>query len=438
MTYIDVEGLIRNEAVQLREETGSDKGLLDAIECVCAEIPQKGLARDAALEQLYGSFDSLIAEVDAAEPREPNALEAIQALTTPVGLPLAPNGPQMLDKMIGAWSGRIAGCMLGKPVEGLRKSEIDAVLSTCGESEIEDYLAVPPVSSPHRARFDDPVMRRCTRRLLTTGVSDDDINYTVLGLRILEERGRRFTPEDVVNAWLAYMPAGQCFTAERVAYRNLLNGILPPQSALYRNSYREWIGAQIRADAWGYANPGNVRTASTMAWRDASISHRKNGIYGEMWAAACVAAGFVLDDPAAVIRAGLSVIPPESRLTKAIRLVLDVHKNEPSDWRKGWKTINAEYGVLNGVHTINNACFVALGLLYGNRDFGRTIGIAVHAGQDADCNGATAGSIVGAMLGSSALPKKWIAPLNGTVETTLATMTTEKISDLAERTLRVL
>ena len=125
---------------------------------------------------------------------------------------------------------------------------------------------------------------------------DDDTNYTLIGLKLLEENGRDFTPEDVGDCWLRNLPIFHVCTAERIAYRNLVMCIEPPKSASYCNGYREWIGAQIRADIYGYVNPAKPREASAMAWRDASISHVKNGIYGEMWVAAMLAAAFTTKD----------------------------------------------------------------------------------------------------------------------------------------------
>ena len=67
----------------------------------------------------------------------------------------------------------------------------------------------------------------------------------------------------------------------------------------------------------------------------------------------------------------------------------------------------------NWVHTIPNAEIVAAALLWGNGDFGKTVCMSVQAGMDTDCNGATAGSVAGLMLGASRIPEQWVAPLNG-------------------------
>src|SRR5258708_9351927 len=135
--------------------------------------------------------------------------------------------------------------------------------------------------------------------------------------------GRASPSADVADFWLTDIPILHLCTAERVAYRNLCNLIPHPKSATFRNPFREWIGAQIRADFWGYAAAGNPELAAEFAWRDASISHVKNGIYGEMWAAAMIAAAFVTDDVPTIIRAGLAQIPAHCRLADAVEQLFE-------------------------------------------------------------------------------------------------------------------
>jgi ADP-ribosylglycohydrolase len=240
----------------------------------------------------------------------------------------------------------------------------------------------------------------------------------------------------VADFWLQHLPYHCTYTAERAAYRNFVNGIWPPDSARYMNPYREWIGAQIRADAFGYACPGRPEEAAGLAFKDAAVSHVKNGIYGEMWVAAMLAAAFVAADPQKAILMGLSEIPRNCRLAEALNTVLT--------WRAGDATaedatdrILDEFGHYSGVHTINNAAIVAMALLWGEMDFSRTIGLAVEAGLDTDCNGATAGSVLGAMLGAKAIPQHWTAPLNDAIDTAVEGESNLTITGLAARTRAV-
>jgi ADP-ribosylglycohydrolase len=262
---------------------------------------------------------------------------------------------------------------------------------------------------------------------------DDDMDYPILGLHVLEQHGGDFTSMDVGRAWLNLLPYECVYTAERVAYRNLVNELAPPETASFRNPYREWIGAQIRADIWGWAAPGRPELAAEFAWRDAAVSHTKNGIYGEMFFAALLAAAFVESDLHRLIEIGLSEIPANCRLREA---VLDTVEwcGTDEDWQTTWDRINEKYGHYHGVHTINNAAVVLMGLLHSGGDYQKAITIAVMGGWDTDCNGATAGAVIGTILGAEALPAKWVAALNDRISSIVVGYTDCRISELAART----
>lgn len=365
---------------------------------------------------------------------EPSCLHGIgrERPEGPRVLPVSLSDEELADRILGAWLGRIAGCMLGKPVEGWSRGDIRRLLEHAGAWPLDGYF--PPVASPPDgmtfASPDDP----CLRGNVTRGVRDDDMDYPLIGLVCLEEAGASFTSETVATAWLHRLPAGCVYTAERAAYRNLVNGIAPPASGVFENPYREWIGAQIRADIWGWVSPGKPEQAARFAFRDACVSHAKNGIYGEILFAAVLAAALVGDDVEEALWTGLSEIPRISRLTEAVTDVIEWSKAD-DDWPETMDRIFSKYGRYHPVHTINNAAVVVCGLMHSQGDFGRAVCIAVMGGIDTDCNGATAGSVMGALLGARTLPVEWVGPLGDRLESIVIGMTENRISDLAQRTV---
>ncbi len=419
--------LLQDELIQ-RQEQGADVGSLEA--AVTAVDPDDF----RAIETLFARVEALPGDA-ARDASEPSELDSIRALRPegPRECPRSWASADLLDRLQGAWLGRSAGCLLGKPCEGWRRDEIRDYLAPAGAYPLDGYFPrILPEPASGRSVSGRPAS--WLRGGVTAAPRDDDTDYTVLGLYLLETHGPAFTTEDVAAAWLSRLPYWQVYTAERVAYANLVNGLQPPDTATYRNPYREWIGAQIRADMWGYVCPGRPEQAAALAYRDARLSHVRNGIYGEMWAAACIAASFVESDAHAVLEAGLREIPRDSRLAQALRRTM-YWCDEDADWETTWQRVNAAYGHYHMVHTINNAACVALALLHARGDFERAISIAVMCGWDTDCNGATVGSIVGAMLGARALPDKWVAPLNDTLHGAVQGFETSRISDLAGRTL---
>ena len=425
-TLDELINLIRQEIVQRREE-GCD---VEAIE----ELVEHTLRRDDGLQgiELYAILHNLesLQPADSFPYVEPSTLDEIRAERPdgPRRIPLNLTGAEMLDRIHGAWLGRTAGCALGKPVEGWHKDQIDSYLQFAEALPLNDYI---PLVDGHpeelKLRFPD-----CTRGKIQYMARDDDMDYTILGLHVLERRGLDFTSNNIAETWISRLPYQLVYTAERVAYRNLVNGLWPPETATYRNPFRERIGAQIRADSWGYVAPGWPEKAAEFAFRDAAVSHVKNGIYGEMFVGTMLAAAFVTSDVEEVIKIGLSEIPRNCRLAEAVRDTVEWSK-ELTDWEQVWTRINEKYGHYHTVHTINNAALVVMALMFAQRDYETSIVLAVRGGWDTDCNGATAGSVCGMVLGADALPEKWVGVLNDRLMSAVVGFHECKISDLAKR-----
>ena len=366
---------------------------------------------------------------------EPSDLAEIERSRTPAPAPPSSLGDDALrDRLLAAWLGRCAGCNLGKPVEGWSRARIRGYLDHAGAYPIDDYIPVVDDMSGD-LRLND-CWPETTRGNVAFMARDDDIDYTILALHLLEDRGFDIGPGDVAAEWLDHLPYTQIYTAERLAYRNLVIGLMPPRTASFRNPYREWIGAQIRADLYGYVFPGDPSSASSMAFQDASLSHTENGIYGAMWVAALIATAITTPDVSEALRTSITWIPPRSRLVEALHDVLEMHASG-MDWELARDGIEARYGHYSSVHTINNAAVVASALLWGDGDYTTTVGLAVQAGWDTDCNGATAGSVFGAAHGTQALPGRWIDPLNDLIKSSIIGFDRSTPSDLAERTLRL-
>ncbi|MGW4601101.1 ADP-ribosylglycohydrolase family protein [Streptomyces sp. NPDC004457] len=347
------------------------------------------------------------------------------------------SGPDLADRVHGGWLGRIAGNMLGKPVEQgevWTRDRIDRYLRRAAALPLTDYLPEP--ADAEEAAVLRPEWRACVRGRIHGSCRDDDVDYAILGLHLLETHGFGFSTEQVGDLWLLRLPYLQTFTAERAAYRNLANGLKPPLTATYDNPYQEWIGALIRADVYGWTCPGDPVRAAGLARRDAVLSHTGNGVYGAMWAAALISAAFTAPGVRDALDTALSVVPASSRLARTVRRVASLHEAR-LPWEETLATVSAETAGLGWIHTVPNAAVLSAGLLYGDGDFTRTIALTVRGGLDTDSNGATAGSVAGVLTGARAIPARWRDPLEDTVRSAVFGFDGVRISALAERTLRL-
>ncbi len=337
-----------------------------------------------------------------------------------------------------AWLGRISGCQLGKPVEllSMRKGRaaLHDYLENAGGLPLRDY--VPLVEGTMVA----DIGRASCKGQLERSEPDDDINYTVLALWLLERHGGALTTADVGRAWLRLLPAGLTYTAERAAYTLLLEkaGMFfpdgaPPDCDLAEcsdNPFSDWIGAQIRADLYGWVCPGRPEQAAELAHRDAALSHRGDGIHGAEYIAALGALIPTRDNLREAVDAALAFIPRDSQAAAAVEFARTLVESPDAAAK-----IHERYQALSPVHTINNLALVVWGLLAGENDYSAAVGDTVAAGLDTDCNGATVGGLWG--LTGREIPRHWTAPWQGRVAVSLAGMGELSVENLIDRSVAV-
>lgn len=447
LTWVQPEDLVGHELRQAAQD-GRDPESVESVErrwyaAGGAPAPGRAGASEqpapqrlrALAEQLLDELGSLESPLDGDEPTDLSAIRS----SCP-RWPAPPSRPVSLgsDALHAAWLGRAAGCLLGKPVEKLPLPGIRALARATGNWPLTTWFTARGVPAGLAAAY--PWNRRSAPTSLAENIDgmpeDDDLNHPLLTLLLLQRHGRGFSTSDLARLWLDELPAGRVFTAERVAYRNLLDGLEPPATASRRNPFREWIGAQIRADVHGWTHPGDPGAAAAQAHRDAVLTHTANGVYGAMFTAAALAeAAGGETDVHGCLAAGLRVVPPRSRYAHAVRLGVETARGE-GDFDAVVDRLHATYdSTHHWVHVLPNAALLAAALTHAEGDFSRSIGCAVSGGWDTDSNGATAGSLAGLLAGrAAALPGRWTAPLKNRLATSVSGLGSIGFDTLAELT----
>ena len=407
-----------NEYAKLKHEYGADG--IDAIIKETDKFLQIQLKKMCELK-----IDEALAE------KEPDDLSAIKALRKNADRKLwtSFDEPVYINRLKGALLGRMAGCTLGAPVEFWSIDAMESWAKWIGD-EFPNTNYWSSIKNPNDLRYGYSPCNNYTLQGIDGVPVDDDITYTLLGLLIAEDYGLNFDTDGVGKSWLKYLP--YACTAEDIALKNLKKGIPASECGDIDNPSVQWIGADIRSDPFGYLAPGLPEKAAEMAYYDAYISHRRNGIYGEMFFSAAIAAAFATGDPFEAINKALCEIPVECALYKDMLWALEV-KNSIRDYRHARSTVDEKFKGMSGVHTNNNAALTVFGLELGKDNFDKVIGNTVAMGLDNDCTGATVGSLFGAAYGIDYIDKKWYEKFNNKIHSYLIDLPLFEIDDVLDR-----
>lgn len=332
-------------------------------------------------------------------------------------------------RMRGAVLGRFIGCTLGVPVENNPILVMQALAAETG-------TPFPPTTYWKKSRHAPDYMHYGINPItdywedsICCAPGDDDITYVILNLLLLEKYGKNYSIDDVGQLWLDILP--MACTAEDEALRQLKSGTKAEFAANF-NGFVEWIGAAIRADAFGYVEPGDPVAAAKLSYNDAYLTHRQNGIYGEMFCAAAIAAAFTAETPLDAIREGMKQIPAESELYLALEWAFSV-QDQVTCYQRARLLIDEKFAGMHRVHTINNMVAITFALMLGGNDFDACVSNCIAIGLDNDCTGATLGSICGACFGIDAIPAHWYDRFNDKVCTYITGYPSLSIDDVIAR-----
>jgi hypothetical protein len=287
------------------------------------------------------------------------------------------------DKIRGGWAGQMIGVSYGAPTEFRSNAEIN-----------EADLKWEPGMVENSIHQDDLYVEMTFSKVMDQ-----------FGLKASSAQYGAMFKDSQYHLW----------HANAAARRALNQGIKAPWSGHPRyNVHANDIDFQIEADFIGLMCPGLPRASNQFCDRVGRVMNYGDGVYGGMFVCGCYAAAFFESDPRRVVEAGLACIPPQSAYGQLIRDVLDWSAQQPDDWRSVWQRIEDKWdkddpcpdGALApfNIDAKLNGAYIALGLLFGKRDFLKTLEIATRCGQDSDCNPSSAAGVLGVILGYSHIP----------------------------------
>ena len=258
----------------------------------------------------------------------------------------------------------------------------------------------------HSVTYYDPVP--------TEMLPNDDLDLQVVWLEAIRENGLPINRKHLAEAWIKHV--GYHFDEYGTAIRNIKNYMQPPLSGYYTNRFYAGMGAAIRAELWACIAPANPDLAVLFAREDACVDHFADGVDGTVFITAIESAAFVESDMNKLLEIGLSYIPAEGRMARAVRDVV-AWCRETDDMFTVREKILEVYGTcewekqtINWSDVVINVAFTVLAWICGKGDFSACICNATNLGYDTDCTAGIIASIL-AIIDPDCIEERWIRPI---------------------------
>ena len=261
---------------------------------------------------------------------------------------------------------------------------------------------------PHEFKYIDQPgnVRQFTPSLPKGARTDDDTDIEWVYIREIARTGNNsLSPAEIAALWKRHINR-RIFAANRYA-RDLMDlGIEPPWTGnVVLNPWSEFnISGQFISESFGLMAPAMPQTAARLGLNYTHVTIDGEPAQATQLFTTMIAMAFIETDTNRILDAGLKAVDPKSKIAEVVTSVRQLCRDNPQDWRETraaiknrWQTHGGAVRDRNG-YELNTACVIAA-FIYGHGDFIETLRTAFNFGWDADCNAATAATIVGVIKG---------------------------------------
>ncbi|MBM4027913.1 MAG: ADP-ribosylglycohydrolase family protein [Planctomycetes bacterium] len=236
--------------------------------------------------------------------------------------------------------------------------------------------------------------------------TDDDTDFEWVYIKVMEDEDCLLLPPERISRLWRERINKRIWCSNQYARQLMDLGIPPPRTGMpVFNPWADFnISGQFLCETFGLIAPALPQRAAQIG-----LNYTRVAIDGEpaqttQLFTSMIAMAFVQDDIETLLDSGIEALDPGSTIAQIVQDVRAWHKEHPDDWRVTRGLLKDKYSKHDGQmrdrngYELNTGSIIAA-LLYGKGDFVKTMITAFNFGWDADCNAATAGTIVGVMKG---------------------------------------
>ena len=236
--------------------------------------------------------------------------------------------------------------------------------------------------------------------------TDDDTDFEWVYVVAMAEHDSVFIPpEKIAELWKRRINT-RIWCSNQYARQLMDLGFVPPMTGnVALNPWAQFnISGQFLCETFGLLAPGMPQTGARIGLHYTRVAIDGEPAQTTQLFCTMIATAFLDLDMEAILDAGAAAVDPVSEIREIVANVRLWHKANPGDWRAVRRLVKEAYSRHGGAmrdkngYELNTAAIIAA-LLYGQGDLAETLRVAFNFGWDADCNAATAGTIVGVIRG---------------------------------------